>query len=561
MAAVMADKSLFSNASRIQHAAMLNHRNTEPDRYRRYLQLRSQVATHVADWQRGPGQGPDSEVVERIFADIRDAEAILLRPLQDWIPDRTFDHALLPEVKAVLAPGQVLLEFVRFQPLDMQNVRQCIVPSEDDDANYGVFVLAPASPVVAINLGPCTAIDAALRRYQQTFNTQTLPLTFDPDEVRLAESARELHDLLFAPLHPVINNAKRVYIAPVGSLSQLAFESVPLRAVGGVPRYLIESSQVVYLDSGRDLLLHQARNGERPVQDIVLFGDPAFNDRAAGMTVTADGGGTRRPDPEAAEPAPATPLTTWPPLPKTRRLVEGIATTATTAGLHARLCLGADASQSNLLQVSRPGVLAFATHGAYFKTGPTIRFTIKSLSLGPKGNSIEGLSKNELLAADPLFRSALVLAGANRSDRATSLAHDDGLFTAYEAWGLDLRGTELVVLAGCETGLGVVQGQDDGGLRQPPGEVVAGMRQAFTVAGARSLIMSMWPVDVGMTSRQFDRFFHLWLSQKQERVAALRNAQLEALAEARARRGSGHPIWWAGFSYVGDPGDRPRQGK
>ena len=66
-------------------------------------------------------------------------------------------------------------------------------------------------------------------------------------------------------------------------------------------------------------------------------------------------------------------------------------------------------------------------------------------------------------------------------------APGDGLLTAYEVCGLDLQGTELVVLTACEPGLGVVQSAEGNlGLRQPTGEVVSGMRQAFLIAGARS---------------------------------------------------------------------------
>lgn len=79
----------------------------------------------------------------------------------------------------------------------------------------------------------------------------------------------------------------------------------------------------------------------------------------------------------------------------------------------------------------------------------------------------------------------------------------DGLLTAYEVIGLDLTGTDLVILTACETGIGVTPGgKEPPGLKQTKGEGVAGLRQAFTIAGARSLIISMWSVPLDPTADQ-----------------------------------------------------------
>ena len=87
---------------------------------------------------------------------------------------------------------------------------------------------------------------------------------------------------------------------------------------------------------------------------------------------------------------------------------------------------------------------------------------------------------------NPLLRSGLVLAGGN-----TWLRHgnpppeaEDGLLTAADVTGMDLTGTELVVLSACNTGLGEVR----------TGDGVFGLRRAFTLAGAKTLIMSLWSV-------------------------------------------------------------------
>jgi CHAT domain-containing protein len=112
--------------------------------------------------------------------------------------------------------------------------------------------------------------------------------------------------------------------------------------------------------------------------------------------------------------------------------------------------------------------------------------------------------------------------------------------TAYEVEGLDLWGTDLVVLSACETGLGQVQ----------VGEGVIGLRRAFQLAGARTVLASLWKVPDRDTQLLMTRFFALWL-QGQGKAQALRAAQIERIARLRAsgdgRRKHAPPLFWAGF--------------
>ncbi len=183
--------------------------------------------------------------------------------------------------------------------------------------------------------------------------------------------------------------------------------------------------------------------------------------------------------------------------------------------------------------------------------------------------------------ADPLQRSMMILAGANhrvhhvvrylvndqllspeQASRLPTVGRElereigDGLLTAYEVIGLDLAGTDLVVLAGCESGLGVATDSRGASGVTQESESVVGLRQALTIAGARSVVTSMWDVPLDGTVEQMNDFLHRWMSGGLPRYQAFHASQLRELAKARGNHLGGHPFWWAGFVYFGDPGDR-----
>jgi CHAT domain-containing protein len=146
----------------------------------------------------------------------------------------------------------------------------------------------------------------------------------------------------------------------------------------------------------------------------------------------------------------------------------------------------------------------------------------------------------------PGLLSGLALAGANV--RPTPEGKDDGILTALEVAELDLSGVELSVLSACETGLGAVAG----------GEGLLGLQRAFQVAGAHSVVASLWTVVDEPTRALMARFYENLWRNKQSPRAALREAQLHMLREGYgrgliplpdepARRKSVPPFYWAAF--------------
>lgn len=165
------------------------------------------------------------------------------------------------------------------------------------------------------------------------------------------------------------------------------------------------------------------------------------------------------------------------------------------------------------------------TGGEVTKTALTALRSPKLLHLATHGVFIENAARNE---RDSLYRSGLALAGANSGD---------GILWAADAVELDLAGTELVVLSACNTGVGGIH----------VGEGVFGLRRAFAIAGAQSLVMSMWRVPDDQTHELMVELYRR-LRAGEGRARALRNAQITI----RARWP--HPAFWGAFICQGDAG-------
>jgi CHAT domain-containing protein len=178
-------------------------------------------------------------------------------------------------------------------------------------------------------------------------------------------------------------------------------------------------------------------------------------------------------------------------------------------------------------------VLHLATHAFFLGECPS--------ALSSRGGGPDLPDNLVFLAGEnPLLLSGLALAGANRR-QAAKPDEEDGILTAEEIAAQDLRGVSWVVLSACDTGVG----------RVVPGEGVLGLRRAFRIAGARTVITSLWPIEDEAARDWMRRLYESRLSGRST-IEAVHEASLGML---KARRGSGrstHPFFWGAFVATGD---------
>mgnify|MGYP003694504753 CR=1 FL=1 len=134
-----------------------------------------------------------------------------------------------------------------------------------------------------------------------------------------------------------------------------------------------------------------------------------------------------------------------------------------------------------------------------------------------------------------------LLTGANRRNE-RSPGEDDGILTAEELSTLDLAGLDWAVLSACRTGVGEVA----------DGEGVFGLRRALRIAGARSVITSLWPVGDVTTQQWMVALYRARLVDRRSTAESVRAASLAVLRDRRARGLGTSPITWGAFLAAGD---------
>jgi tetratricopeptide (TPR) repeat protein len=408
------------------------------------------------------------------------------------------------QLASQLPAKSVLAEFVRIHDYDWSH------GSWAGTQRYLAFVLKPDQRLDLVDLGDADALDARL--------TELLHRLIQPRFSRAqTEAAGELYRRVWQPVAKVAGDLSRAVVSPDGALNFVPFAAL----MGADGKYLVETLEFTYVTSGRDLA---ATGGFQPELGLFLAANPAYEKTIAPDAIPSPVRGAVRARDFGIrfDPLPGTALEAR----QIPRLLAGGKNTVVTA---------MEATEGAVLSAKRPRILHLATHGFFLPDLPKAGVD----ETHPERNRSTIMPERY---ENPLVRSGLAFAGANHATEAEG--SEDGLLTALEVSGMDLHGTELVTLSACETALGDVKA----------GEGVYGLRRAFSLAGTRNLMMSLWPVSDDITARQMLTFYKLY-GKGRSAAEALRAAQLETIAMLRKHfGGNAQPVLWAPFIMQGAPG-------
>ena len=332
-------------------------------------------------------------------------------------------------------------------------------------------------------------------------------------------SSNALYNLIWKPLEDEMAGVTTVYFAPSGELYNLPVENLPvdgstynsdLRSY----RRLSSTRQLALRRDGVEVARAAVYGGLKYDTDTVTLANDSRKYRMAepvqwSSRVVADSFNLRGGVNE---------------LPATKIEAEEIDKALETARIDTKLYTDTIGTEASFKALSGSGVnaLHIATHGFYW----TEREATQLDGLAFLGTDMPTVVQED----KALTRSGLLLAGANTALKGLPLPDgiEDGVLTAKEIAGMDLRLVDLVALSACQTGLGEITG--DG---------VFGLQRGFKKAGANTLLMSLWKVDDTATQLLMTQFYKNLLSGmgKYEALAAAQKYLRELEVEVKITPG------------------------
>ena len=416
----------------------------------------------------------------------------------------------LAEVGQALPEGAALVSFVTYE-----RTARSVAPSPRAPRplrSYGAFLRKSGSAAVTfVRLGTAAHIDGLVRSWRvQAASGVSTP---GANESYRAAAVR-LRRAIWDPLQSGLGDAKRIFVVPDGLLSIVNIAALS----NDNGRFLVEGRTVIHnLSTERDLVYPSDRTGGR---GLLAVGGASFGGGPVRESTTAM---ARRSGCDESGRMHFTDL------PGSRSEINAISRFWPAAGDEsARILTGAAATETAVKQnLSGRRIVHFATHG-FFLGGECLPSAAGSRSVGGLTKVTPGKaapSAAGTVAANPLLLAGLAFAGANRR-RSVKGDQDDGILTAEEIGGLNLQGTEWAVLSACDTGLGEIKA----------GEGVFGLRRAFQVAGAHTVIMSLWSVEDRSAMEWMLALYEGRLQKGLDTAEAVREASLTGTAAAPSAR-------------------------
>lgn len=339
------------------------------------------------------------------------------------------------------------------------------------------------------------------------------------------DNFKDIYSLIWQPLEKYLSEIERIYLSPDELL-----HTIPFAGIWDGKDYLVNKYEIINLLSTKYIVdLKQRNTNFTHSPKAVLIGGADFGlsiHEIAQVEKTTNVRNQEELTRGALDRFSLSRGQGYDYLPGSEREIREIGKKLSDLNWDAIILTDKEATESNFKYFSTRDSLKLihiSTHGYYFD--PVSR----EVSLGKTNTNAYRTSDNSLLRSGLLFSGAnYVWSGGNLSDKV-----EDGVLSAYEISNLDLN-ADLVVLSACNTGLGEIKNS----------EGVYGLQRAFRLAGAKSLMVSLWEIPDKETVELMDEFYSNWTTGMCKRKA-FTNAQ-----RTMCKKYPNNLRKWAGFILI-----------
>ncbi len=399
---------------------------------------------------------------------------------------------------------EAYIEIIRINHQSKNKPKQGIEILEKytDSISYGAIVIKKNSTPKFILIDGSNQLE---KQYASTFKSK---IQNKVDDI-------ENYHLLFEKIDNELKDVKKIYLVTDGIYNSINVESIynPTRK-----QYIIDYLKIQQIQNVRAITDEKKELKIGSNTKAVLFGNPDF-DLAITNSDTNDFSISRGLENSLLDAIKKDVKISS--LKGTQKEIESINFILKDSKASVKLFSKAIASEDNLKNTQSPDILHIATHG-YFLSDEDASRTKKSIAS----------LFNDNYKSDSNLKSGLLLAGSQNTLNGNQAENsNNGILTAEEAKSLNLKDTELVVLSACETGLG----------DNLVGQGVVGLQRAFMIAGAKSVIMSLWSVSDEKTQELMTLFYTNWIKNNMTKEEALYQAKIEM------KKLYPQPYYWAGF--------------
>jgi len=517
------------------------------DRDDRWDELRGELSTARAELARVAAGVPDPDALDVAIARRDAAErGLVRRAVESTDGAERFVEFDLSALEGALSINEAAIAYRRHTWVDRRPGSAALVEYE----SLCAFVVRPGQELACVDLGPIRAIEEAVSAWRSALGVSAergfvlSARTGDADHAQATGDT--LRRLVLDPLFPRLARAERLIVVSDDVLNIIPIDALPMASARSAPlvgeRYAIGQRRTLY-----ELLLPRRPRKERDV--LVAVGAPAFDGLQLPLADTGSKGAASSGTGLSPQAAPLLRGGGWKvgfdELEHTGPEVHGIASLF--GDSH-----GGEASAVILegLEACRAGVeehspkarwLHLATHGWF--APESVRSWKDPAPLDARsGFGVRTGGQERVTGSSPMVLCGIALAGANLGTDA--VGRRPGLVTAEEIAAWDLRDCELAVISACSTNVG----------ERRAGQGVASLQKALHIAGARSVITSLWGVpDEATRALMLDFYRRIWVVG-QPKSEALWAAKM-TLRDARDARG--RSVYstgaWAAWVLTGEP--------